>query len=362
MGKSAATKAEARFRQLCCLGLGSEAVMPALFHELRTLIPSFGATFFWADRKGEMANVYDENPEGPRVAQTYFQEFRGRQIAGSESFAGSMKNECGVAASDNDPRIDMNSVRRTDLYNAILRPLGYDGFIRLVVRDKDQPLGGLVLWHAPRETGFRPGDKRQLAGLESFLAHALSTPAAADFPLVESSRVGLIVASTDGRPVYSSEEGRRLLFLATHPRIEPSADVRRLPVLPPALVLMCRNLDRVFAGAAAEPPVHHHRNVWGGFTFRANWLDAADTGPGLVAIAIGFEEPTPVRLMRALGRLPLSRRQAEVCLLMATGSSYDAIAQELGISRHTAISHSRWIYNKLDVHNRAELINKLLAS
>ena len=46
---------------------------------------------------------------------------------------------------------------------------------------------------------------------------------------------------------------------------------------------------------------------------------------------------------------------------MAIGSSYDGIARQLGISRHTAISHGRWIYDKLDVHNRAELINKLLS-
>ena len=34
--------------------------------------------------------------------------------------------------------------------------------------------------------------------------------------------------------------------------------------------------------------------------------------------------------------------------------------KRLGISRHTAIAHGRWIYHKLDVHNRAELVNRLL--
>ncbi len=32
------------------------------------------------------------------------------------------------------------------------------------------------------------------------------------------------------------------------------------------------------------------------------------------------------------------------------------------ISKHTAIAHGRWIYNKLDVHNRAELVSKLLSN
>ena len=125
---------------------------------------------------------------------------------------------------------------------------------------------------------------------------------------------------------------------------------------------LCRDLAKVFAGDPfATAPVQHHRNVWGGFTFRGHWLEGEDPASGLVAIAIGYEEPLPIRLMRSLERQPLSRRQAQVCLLMAIGSSYDGIARQLGISRHTAISHGRWIYDKLDVHNRAELINKLLS-
>jgi DNA-binding CsgD family transcriptional regulator len=45
---------------------------------------------------------------------------------------------------------------------------------------------------------------------------------------------------------------------------------------------------------------------------------------------------------------------------MATGASNEEIAERLGISRHTAKQHGRWIYNKLDVHNRAELVSKIL--
>jgi DNA-binding CsgD family transcriptional regulator len=63
--------------------------------------------------------------------------------------------------------------------------------------------------------------------------------------------------------------------------------------------------------------------------------------------------------MRNIQRLPLSNRQGQVCFLMANGATNDAIAERLGISKHTAIAHGRWIYNKLDVHNRTELVNRL---
>ncbi len=69
-----------------------------------------------------------------------------------------------------------------------------------------------------------------------------------------------------------------------------------------------------------------------------------------------------MKLVRRVGELPLSSRESEVCLLMAYGESNEEIAERLGISRHTAIAHGRWIYNKLDVHNRAELVQKLLTT
>jgi DNA-binding CsgD family transcriptional regulator len=46
---------------------------------------------------------------------------------------------------------------------------------------------------------------------------------------------------------------------------------------------------------------------------------------------------------------------------MASGYSNMAIAAQLGIAKYTAIAHGRWVYDKLDVHNRSELVNKLLA-
>jgi DNA-binding CsgD family transcriptional regulator len=103
-------------------------------------------------------------------------------------------------------------------------------------------------------------------------------------------------------------------------------------------------------------------NVWGGFTFRAEWLSRDDVATGLIGITVRHKVPLPIKLMRNTQSLPLSRRQAEVCVLMATGASNDMIAERLGISKHTANEHGRWIYNKLDVHSRAELVSKLLSN
>jgi DNA-binding CsgD family transcriptional regulator len=149
--------------------------------------------------------------------------------------------------------------------------------------------------------------------------------------------------------------------LATNPR-----SVKRsvaATTLPPPVARLCRRLSGVFADDAVDAaPTYCHANVWGGFVFRAEWLERDDTGPGLIGITITHRVPMPIRLMRGVAGLALSRRQAEVCVLLAAGAMIDTIAERLGISRHTANEHARWIYNKLDVHSRAELVTRLLAS
>lgn len=52
-------------------------------------------------------------------------------------------------------------------------------------------------------------------------------------------------------------------------------------------------------------------------------------------------------------RLPITAREAEVLAHLAAGRTNRAIAEELGISRHTVVRHVEHIYAKLDVHTRA---------
>jgi DNA-binding CsgD family transcriptional regulator len=59
--------------------------------------------------------------------------------------------------------------------------------------------------------------------------------------------------------------------------------------------------------------------------------------------------------------LPLSGRQIEVSLHLASGRTYADIAERLGVSRPTAIYHAQEAFNKLGVSGRAELQAKLMA-
>jgi DNA-binding CsgD family transcriptional regulator len=338
--------------------------MPLLTQEIRQAIPSIGATFHWADDTGGITNTYDENPETPRAAMLFLREFYNYRELGI-GFRDTMRHARGVHSTEEATGLSHKEFLASEQYNLIARPLGYGAYIFLVVHAPGKPIGigGLMLHRGAGERPFTMQERRRLAQLEPFLAHLVTSPSRATFPLVNSSKTGLIIATPDGQPVHASPEGLRLLFLSTHPRLSADAQTNRLPRLPPALVRICKNLTAVFAGdKAAQAPVVYQRNVWGGFTFRAHWLEGETDSAGLIGIEITFREPLLIGIIRGIEALPLTLRQSQVCRLLAIGKSYSEIARELGIGVHTAVTHARLIYDKLDVHNRSELINRLISA
>jgi len=67
--------AVAYIRQLCCLGLGGQIIMPELLCALHAFIPSAANLFFWADENYQIGNVYFENSGIYSLLPLYFKEF-----------------------------------------------------------------------------------------------------------------------------------------------------------------------------------------------------------------------------------------------------------------------------------------------
>jgi DNA-binding CsgD family transcriptional regulator len=366
MAKSTAARAAARFKQISCLGLEREVVIPELLKELHALIPSFSNTFHFADERGAVNNIYFENSDLVKLWPLYQQEiFERRELEFKGlAFSDGSRTQFGVHELRNVLSVDQETFQRSDYYNLVARPVGYaSNFLRLYFRSGRRVLGGLTIWRSPAAAEWSPEEKRRLASLGTFFVHALTTPASGEASLVADGDSGLIIADTEGKVVYTSARGRQLLFLAASPRSVANSATVRSASLPTPLARLCRSLALIFSDdGLASPPTYRHSNAWGGFNFRAHWLDEARPGFGLIGITVIHEVPLPLRLARAAAKLPLSHRQTEVCVLVATGASTEAIAERLGISKHTANEHCRWIYNKLDVHNRAELVSKLLSA
>lgn len=61
-----------------------------------------------------------------------------------------------------------------------------------------------------------------------------------------------------------------------------------------------------------------------------------------------------------VAKLPLTDREMELLELLSKGLMYKEIAENLGITTGTVKQHIHKIYDKLQVNNRTEAINKYL--
>jgi DNA-binding CsgD family transcriptional regulator len=362
------TRAEARIRQLCCMELPSEVTIPAVLKELQTVVPACGRTFFWCDDDYQVSNLYDDPLASPEAIGLYMQEFYGRPERELHlGFSYWMQHYHGVVEFRRILLVDRKTYLNSDFYNLILRPPpAYTDGLHLIVRAGGRALGDLAVWRGLNEVPFNAKDKRRLQGLEPFIAHAIEAnrkTAASQASLIdEDEHGGLVIVDRMGSIQHISPQARRLLFLASNPQVTPSTTPREAARLPPEIIQVCRNLVAIFEGKqdVVSPPVYEHHNPWGGFLFRAYWLDNDNPLDSLIGITIQHQIPLPIKIIGQLEQFPLSRRQMQICVLLVSRYSDAAIARHMNMSINTVLTHNRRIYNKLNVHSRAELVNKLM--
>jgi DNA-binding NarL/FixJ family response regulator len=97
-------------------------------------------------------------------------------------------------------------------------------------------------------------------------------------------------------------------------------------------------------------------NAFGRFRLRAFPLS-----DGRFTVVIRRQEHVLIRLADAMRGLPLSAQQREVALLLAQGLNHREIARRLRVSVNTASYHIKQLFNKLDAHDRGEVVARILA-
>ena len=181
-----------------------------------------------------------------------------------------------------------------------------------------------------------------------------------------------MILTRKGSVLHIDDSARTLLFLATHGANPAGFGRVNLAItIPPVLRQLCANLDGIFQGWEAPPPSFSHTNGSGRFVFRAYWLQSPTVylepetqgyspgEDGLIGVVIEHQEPLRLQLQRKLQVWRLSPREQEVGLALAEGLSQATIAARLNVSIQTVMTYVRRLYAKLEVHNRAELLDKL---
>ena len=183
-----------------------------------------------------------------------------------------------------------------------------------------------------------------------------------DQVFVDTEERAVIIVDQLGRTNSASSHAYRLLEMAFSPRWDSRARWHLSRYAQPELARLCRSLLTSTVGAiSTEPPVCRRRNAWGEFVLRAYWLEPTDgtAASRFIAITIVQREPKHLRLLRQIERLPLTGREKQLCLLLTRDQARADIADTMGVSEATVISHRRNVFDKLGVHSRIGLIEFL---
>lgn len=353
----------ARFRVLCSLGLGGEAIMPALVDALHKLIPWHVAAFFWVDPQGRILNIFDGGAVDRKILSIYASEFsKHARTAYGCGFANAVRTMAGVQELPDWG----NGFFSTDFYNLIWRSFGAHQAIQAIIREGSKPArGALVLYRTAQGKTFSADEKRLLENLIPYIAHALEQPRMPTNPVLEpTDDRGLVILDQSGKLRYRCPAAQRLLTQIGYPTIGHLTSERDEVGTPARQILagLAQRLVAIFNGHTAAPPVENADTPWGRFVLRAYWLDASEEAvSGCIGVTIERHEPFVVQMWRRTAGLPLSPTQQEVCLLLAQGMTRAEIARRLHIGESTAIDHVRKLYDKLGVSGRSEMLTLLRA-
>jgi DNA-binding CsgD family transcriptional regulator len=379
---STSRQALTRIQRLSCLGLGGQIVMPALMHELHGLVPACSNHFKWAGPELEIANSYTDGPVIPELLEVFHSEqYRKAERLVLQSFTEVMQ-EPQLNAVEHVSRsflkVDWPNFLKSDAYNLFYRPLDICSSLTIKLGEHDRGLGMMFVCRDAGAAEFTLRDYRLLELAVPFMTHALAGSGITT-PLAESEDRAMVITDAQGRILHWSAEARRLLLMIRHEEWSPKLDWHSAcgRTLPEPAVRLCRQLVGVCEGKMqVAPPVWHHRNAWGSFELRAYPLQAERQfqepmqsrldentlhDSSSIGITVQRKEPLSLQLLRKAESLPLSRREVDFCIHAATGCTHAQIAERMGITEHSAITHGRNVYGKLGVHSRVALFNALRA-
>jgi DNA-binding CsgD family transcriptional regulator len=348
-------------RQLCCLGLPAEQLMPRLLKAVRELVGADSAGFFWVDAQGEMTGLYAERVLSAPAMQLYFERYyQSGELSFKESFARRLAQGEPVTAASPSP-----SVERSEIYNEVYRALDAHHVMYGIVRSQGRALGQLSLYRPRSAAPFSAIDRRGLSSVLAYVEHGVARRASAGAgfgEFVDSDDDAVFMVDIDGCVPEQSSAAVKLLALATSGGIGPAQ--ARGGVDAGAQQVLKRLVDGVrdaLEGRDGPPPRAVATNAWGRFVLRAYAIsDAPLDRESRIAVSISRQEPLLLRFVGALGALGLSPQQREVALGVARGASNRELAQSLGISLNTVAYHVKQLFIRLQAHDRQQVIERVM--
>lgn len=351
----------AHIRQLCCIGLPGQALMPALLRAIREYVSADSAGFFWVDAKGEMTNLYADRMLSPGLMRVYFERhYDGGEHPFRQAFMKRATAADAVTSSSASPEL-----AKTAYYNEILRHLDAHHVMYAVIRDQGHALGQLSLYRPRQSAAFTAVERGAIKDISHYVAHAVNRPkeVVPKMEFVDADSEGMVVVDFKGQIIEGAAKSLNLLSMALKREFNASTpSLVAGDTLPGAVQQLLVLLQKAILGETAAAPRTAIDGPWGRFLLSAYALDDDGTSPvSRAAIHIRRQQPMILKLAEAMGAFDISPQQREVALLLAQGRSNQQIGVALNVSGNTVNYHIKQLFMRLDAHDRADAVAKMLA-
>jgi DNA-binding CsgD family transcriptional regulator len=220
---------------------------------------------------------------------------------------------------------DWARYRETPFYQHVLRRIGIDDHLRLLVYRGERFIGWIGAVRGRSEPHFTAGERRALQPLVEPVAAALVAADAAERDMRAQLGDAELVVRPDGSPEYASSAVRHWLGDRT---------------MRPRLERLTRIIDQGFG----------ERELWLDGT-RVRWTRLAGVGGALRYLLHLDTVPAVYRHPDSC----LTPAQREVGQLASAGLSSTEVARQLGVSAETVRTHLRQVYRRLGISTRTEL-------
>ena len=250
----------------------------------------------------------------------------------------------------------------TEFYADFLKPQSIYHVLVLGLISHHQPIGLFGLHRPPSAAPFSSRDVEKACLLSPYLTAAVEKTArmeetqcyrdVIDKMAFDSSNRGVIILNRLDKPLYANSKADKLL----RPLNEfPGEDKELHEKMPQHLHDFCRQINDQKTGRSNKS-AEHYLQIQTSISDLSVEVHKCKDGTRLVYLKDG--DCSNIRPDR-LEEFGLTNRQRVIVHLLSTGMTNPEIANKLFISIRTVQNHLRAIYNKVDVHNRTSLVNRL---
>jgi DNA-binding CsgD family transcriptional regulator len=246
-------------------------------------------------------------------------------------------------------------LERSDRYQHMLVPLGYEHELRLALSDDSTLWGAIALLREPGAPDFTLADAQRVASLEQTLTHGLRIGVALGAVSVDCTPngPGMLIVDDDLEILTITSNAERWL--------EELSD--GCPGLPDAIRSVVAYVARIHDGDTPEDRMPRARvraasGRW--LTIYASRAREADSDSDSANTAVIIEEAKPSEIAPLIiGAYGLSPSEARVTRMVLHGLSTKEIAAESHLSPYTVQDHLKAIFGKVGVHSRRELVARI---